>query len=922
MKKRIIAILLIALLPTGIILANKSGIGYMRTYTKDAPLVYEDAWDLWPYAFLNEDGVPDGYNVELLRLIFNKLDIPYVIRLKPSREALKDLKEGRSDLMLGMDADFHDEYGNYSQSVVKLFTHSVVFPKGQKIPVHTMNDLSHNRVIVHGGSFSHHLMIDKGWGKNADEFDNMKDALWQVNNSREGMVVWNTICMKWLIWQYKMDNLDITPIDIPYGEYKFMANDPYLLAQLDSVYGELYANELLQPLQNKWFYPEYKETGIPQWAWNVAIALAIAAALLFLTNFIYHMREQKVTRIIRQRNARLALILKTSGVKLWTYDLKTQLFHWFDEKNGTQGENIDYDFARRFSREDFGQLIQALQQLKTGQQESETLEMKASSNDGANQQDIIVGLSVLRRDKHGRPAVILGTLSDITEERRKQLKAKDIMTRYQSVFNTATVDMIYYDQNGVLTTMNQKASDTFHEALAQKAGEQITLNDVLDFGIDYFNDHDFFYATHIFTVPADDAGKKQRQLYYECQLIPVYNDQHQLQGIYSTGRGVTETARTYRKSRNDLRLLQEGNKEVTDYVSNINYALQSGGIRITVYSPETHILKIYSQMNVVQHALTQTRCLTFIDEMSKSTAMRLFNSMDSRVQKDIDTDIKTMLTGQNGHRLHLNMHFVPVVGSDGQVKEYFGMSRDVSEIKVTEQKLAEETLRAQQTETEKNEFMRNMSYEIRTPLTTVVGFAELFEQEHTAEEENTFIREIRANSTRLLELINNILFLSRLDARMIEFSVQPTNFAEQFDMFCQDGWSNHTVEQVKYVVENPYRYLNIDIDSQNLGHVIRQVVANAAQNTREGSVNARYEYFNDQLVITVEDTGCGIPQDKLSSIFERFVSGEHNGTGLGLSICKELITQMGGSIRIKSKVGRGTTVWISLPCEANEIHRK
>ena len=102
----------------------------VRTYTKERPLVYEDAWDLWPYVFLNEDGEAVGYNVDLLKMIFRELHIPYVIRLKPTSVALDDLKAGRSDLMCGMDANFHDEYGGYSQSVIQIFTHSVAHQKG------------------------------------------------------------------------------------------------------------------------------------------------------------------------------------------------------------------------------------------------------------------------------------------------------------------------------------------------------------------------------------------------------------------------------------------------------------------------------------------------------------------------------------------------------------------------------------------------------------------------------------------------------------------------------------------------------------------------------------------------------------------------------------------------------------------------
>ena len=128
-----------------------------------------------------------------------------------------------------------------------------------------------------------------------------------------------------------------------------------------------------------------------------------------------------------------------------------------------------------------------------------------------------------------------------------------------------------------------------------------------------------------------------------------------------------------------------------------------------------------------------------------------------------------MVRVKGGKRLFLYLSFVPIQNANGELTGYFGMFRDISEIKATEQELARETARAQEVEMVKNAFLHNMSFEIRMPLTSVVGFAELFEKEHTAEDERFFINEIKENSERLLKLINDILLLSRLDAQMIEF---------------------------------------------------------------------------------------------------------------------------------------------------------
>ena len=130
----------------------------LRVYDSKHPLVYEDAWDLWPYSFLNANGEAVGYNIDLIKLICEELDIPYVIKLKPTKKALQDVKSGEADLMLAMAEDYHQEYGQFGKSVVQIFTHSVLRRKSDPLRIQTETDLEHNKFIVHDGSFAHHLM--------------------------------------------------------------------------------------------------------------------------------------------------------------------------------------------------------------------------------------------------------------------------------------------------------------------------------------------------------------------------------------------------------------------------------------------------------------------------------------------------------------------------------------------------------------------------------------------------------------------------------------------------------------------------------------------------------------------------------------------------------------------------------------------
>ena len=378
-----------------------------RVFTKEQPLVYEDAWDLWPYAFLNEKGEPVGYNIDLLKLIFKELDIPYIIKLKPTTDALKDLKAGQADLMCGMDAHFHDDYARYGKSVLQLFTHSIVHQKGIKPVINDVEDLANYRVIVHNGSFSHHLMIRRGWGKNAIPYDDMQEAVQKAHLDAGSQIVWNTLSLKWLIRKFQFDNLELSPVDVQHGEYKFMSNNPRLLQRIDSVYTILRSQDRLTSIQNKWFYPERQDSGIPAWIWKLAILLALAILASIIYYAIYRQREKKIKKALYNDNNRLALILNTSKVRIWIYHIESRTVTPLDEKGIALPIHPAVDFFRQTTPSDFERLSNALASIAKQEKDHITLNVTVKDETADEElRDFTVDLSVFRRDKDGHPKIL------------------------------------------------------------------------------------------------------------------------------------------------------------------------------------------------------------------------------------------------------------------------------------------------------------------------------------------------------------------------------------------------------------------------------------------------------------------------------------------------------------------------------------
>ena len=898
-----------------------------REYTEEHPLIYEDAWDLWPYVYLDDNGQPTGFNVELLTLIFERLDIPFEIHLKPTSQALEDLQAGRADLMLGMMAGFHDDFTlHYGKTVVHLFTHSVVHPRERRHVVHSINDLATQQVIVHSGSFSHHLMEDHGWGINAQAFDDMGLAMQVVSAENNGQILWNTMSLKWLLRKYNATNLTISPVDMPSGEYHFMSNDSTLLAKLDDAYAWLKAGERIQPLEMKWFYPdEADDHTTPAWLWYVVYALALVALLLTAATIISHLRERRATADGRRRISRLALVLRTCQVNIWTYDVAKETISWYGDDARTQTLMTRAAFTRRYRPAELDQLQAAIRKLINKECEEATLQMHINDLETADSENRIysVMLSVLKSSK-GKPTVIIGTERDATEEIGKQRKTAELMRRYRAVFSTAMVDMVYCNSQGFVENMNARAQNTFRHTLEEARRERLNIKG-------FFPDGDILtyrHTTHFMTPEGKPLHEGQRpspdSRFYEMQLVPVFDSEQKPLGIFATGREVTEVVNTYVEAHNGLKRLREAMDELGEYVVNINNVLQMGGVRIMTYSPETHVLTVFHRMHEVQYTLTQQRCLSLVSADSTAQVMRIIRAIDRRTKASVFGDIGTRLRTSNGWQVCLQVQMYPLLDEQGNVTGYEGICRDVTEMKHTERMLQKETEKAQEVEQLKNKFLHNMCYAIRTPLDTVVESAEMFEKEHDPEDEPAFIDNIKENSAYLLQLVNDILFLSRLDAQMVESTRRECNVAKMIEGFCNNGWLEGRKEGVTYEVENAYEQLVVEVDATNLEHIIEQILHNAVQHTEKGHVRVRYEYMSGKLIVGIDDTGSGIAPDMLKHVFERFntPSGKANSTGLGLPICKELAELMGGNIDINSEVGKGTTVWVSVPCEAKLIVRK
>lgn len=242
---------------------------------------------------------------------------------------------------------------------------------------------------------------------------------------------------------------------------------------------------------------------------------------------------------------------------------------------------------------------------------------------------------------------------------------------------------------------------------------------------------------------------------------------------------------------------------------------------------------------------------------------------------------------------------------------------DITQLKQAEKQLALAKEKAENADLSKSTFLANMSHEIRTPLNAITGFAEILASANTEEEKAQYQEIIKMNADLLMQLVNDILDMSKIEAGTLEF-VQATvdvnlllsDLQQLFQMRVDDVGG-----KIQIIAEPSRSSCMIQTDRNRVAQVLSNFAGNAIKFTHEGSIRLGYEARDTELYFYVKDTGAGIPAEKLPDVFERFVklNKDKKGAGLGLSISQTIVAKLGGQIGADSVEGKGSTFWFTIP---------
>lgn len=506
--------------------------------------------------------------------------------------------------------------------------------------------------------------------------------------------------------------------------------------------------------------------------------------------------------------------------------------------------------------------------------------------------------------------VSLGNIISICMElRRSESEARLEKAYLQNIYKNLPAGIELYDKDGFMTDLNDKEMEIFglrhkedviglnlfdNPLLPQGLKDKLKAGAPIDMSFNYdFDRLDGYYST-----------SRTGTISLISKFAPLYDALGNLINILLINIDNTETTNAYSK----IQDFEEFFTLIGNYAK-VGYAhfnaLKCDGYAVNSWyrnvgekegTPLNEIIKVHSHFHPDDRRMM----------------LRFFDQVLIREASHLRRDVRILCEDGTYTWTRVNVMVRDFRPEDGII-DMVCVNYDITELKETERKLIAARDKAEELDRLKSAFLANMSHEIRTPLNAIVGFSSLLTETEDMKDRKQYMAIVQENTELLLQLISDILDLSKMESGAFEFVKSDTDV----NLLCSEIIRSLRMKVpagVELVFEECLPGCHVWADKNRLNQVISNFINNALKFTFSGSITLGYYRQTDgYLRFYVRDTGMGIPKNKIKTVFDRFVKLNSfvHGTGLGLSICKSLVEQMGGTIGVESEEGEGSCFWFT-----------
>lgn len=508
--------------------------------------------------------------------------------------------------------------------------------------------------------------------------------------------------------------------------------------------------------------------------------------------------------------------------------------------------------------------------------------------------------------------VSLGNIISICMElRRSESEARLEKAYLQNIYKNLPAGIELYDKDGFMTDLNDKEMEIFglrhkedviglnlfdNPLLPQGLKDKLKAGAPIDMSFNYdFDRLDGYYST-----------SRTGTISLISKFAPLYDALGNLINILLINIDNTETTNAYSK----IQDFEEFFTLIGNYAK-VGYAhfnaLKCDGYAVNSWyrnvgekegTPLNEIIKVHSHFHPDDRRMM----------------LRFFDQVLIREASHLRRDVRILCEDGTYTWTRVNVMVRDFRPEDGII-DMVCVNYDITELKETERKLIAARDKAEELDRLKSAFLANMSHEIRTPLNAIVGFSSLLTETEDMKDRKQYMAIVQENTELLLQLISDVLDLSKMESGAFEFVKSDTDV----NLLCSEIIRSLRMKVpagVELVFEECLPGCHVWADKNRLNQVISNFINNALKFTFSGSITLGYYRQTDgYLRFYVRDTGMGIPKNKIKTVFDRFVKLNSfvHGTGLGLSICKSLVEQMGGTIGVESEEGEGSCFWFTYP---------